>query len=106
MFNLIDDEPLIDRVAQALWLVAQEWDTRETFAGLPEYGQDFWRDRARAAVGVVQDHLCCDNCGGAGDVFGHSADCYNDNCCLAGGIDDCNGLVEECVRCSGSGRRA
>ena len=42
------------------------------------------------------DDEACAFCGGVGESFVHSPDCHNDNCALAGGIDDCDGRVEEC----------
>jgi hypothetical protein len=38
----------------------------------------------------------CDCCHGAGEFFAHADDCYNDNCGLAGGFDDCQGQVIQC----------
>lgn len=46
---------MVDRVAKQLWMVAQDWDTREIFENLPDYGQDFWRDRARAAISTMRE---------------------------------------------------
>lgn len=38
----------------------------------------------------------CYLCGGHGEYYGHSADCYNDRCALAGGLYDCQGEVFPC----------
>lgn len=43
----------------------------------------------------------CPYCGGYGEIFGHAPDCDNDDCVLAGGIDDCLGQVDECPACAG-----
>lgn len=42
----------------------------------------------------------CENCGGYGEVFTHAEDCHDDFCALAGGINDCLGLVVECPSCA------
>lgn len=44
---------LVDAVAQAIYLVGEDWDTKDGFGSLPEYGKDFWRDRARAALDAL-----------------------------------------------------
>jgi len=41
----------------------------------------------------------CAYCGGYGEIFGHAPDCYNDDCALACGIDDCLGQVDPCPVC-------
>ena len=38
----------------------------------------------------------CLECGDSGEVFAHADDCRDDNCALAGGIDDCDGQVVFC----------
>ena len=41
----------------------------------------------------------CSDCGGYGEYFGHSRDCTEDNCALAGGVDDCDGQIFTCLFC-------
>ena len=38
----------------------------------------------------------CPYCGGLGERFWHSPDCRSDDCALAGGVDDCAGVVVPC----------
>jgi hypothetical protein len=47
---------MVESVARAIWLVGEDWDTKASFGAMPDYGQDFWRDRARAAVGAMRNH--------------------------------------------------
>lgn len=42
------------------------------------------------------DLSACPDCGGYGEYYGHADDCDNDDCALAGGMDDCNGQVFPC----------
>lgn len=38
----------------------------------------------------------CPYCGGTGERYWHAPDCRSDDCALAGGLDDCVGVVEPC----------
>lgn len=94
------DEKVVDQVAQAVHMVGSDWSgSGSDWATLPDYGRDHWRDKARAAIlaylaaGMTPT---CPDCGGNGERFDHAAGCDNDNCCLAGGIDDCDGQVTPC----------
>lgn len=51
-----DDEMLVSKAAAAIYLVGEDWDTKNSFDSLPEYGQDYWRDRARAALSIYRQH--------------------------------------------------
>ena len=44
----------------------------------------------------------CEACGGNGEIYSHSSDCKSDFCALAGGMDDCKGVVEPCPWCNGA----
>lgn len=48
-----------------------------------------------AAISRVPN-LDCEYCMGEGEYYGHSSDCDNDDCALAGGCHDCMGQMIEC----------
>ncbi len=52
----------------------------------------------------LDDVGVCPTCMGYGEVFSHADDCFSDDCALALGIDDCDGRVDPCLSCSGTGR--
>lgn len=41
----------------------------------------------------------CEYCHGTGEYFGHASRCESDLCALAGGYDDCHGVITECGCC-------
>jgi hypothetical protein len=67
-------------------------DVQSAATGLHEH--DVSLKGAMPVVGEV-----CSDCGGYGEYFGHSPDCAEDSCALAGGVDDCDGQVFVCLFC-------
>lgn len=48
-------EDAVERVAKAIFYTTNEWtQSNDTWDGLPDYGQDVFRDRARAALAAMQ----------------------------------------------------
>lgn len=43
-------EEMVEAGARAIFLVAKDWDTSESFDTLVDYGRSFWMDRARACL--------------------------------------------------------
>jgi len=74
----------------------------EEISALTRLSEENARLREALAAGTRE----CEQCHGGGEVFGHAADCDNDLCALAGGIDDCLGRVDPCGACDGTGRAA
>jgi hypothetical protein len=52
----------------------------------------------------LNEEQICETCQGYGEIFGHADGCDNDYCARACGIDDCDGAVEQCYACDGTGR--
>lgn len=80
----------LEDAASALW---NAFDTLASPPAAPDMREAL--EKALAKVTPYHDGACT-NCGGVGETFAHAPDCDNDNCALAGGIDDCNGHVEPC----------
>lgn len=41
----------------------------------------------------------CEGCGGRGEIFGHTKTCESEFCALAGGVNDCDGVLLPCFAC-------